>query len=435
MVTDYAANPVVTHDQVLSSDDPNLTIMSTVGDTGTGSHLKTLDKNAAAFIYGPAIKGKPDVVTTATSAVYSPVQNPAVASLSWDPTTQTLTHTGRSTDDTILRLVGQRHHQWRRRQRPPCSGSTATTPLNGGAGNDLLAGGPGADTMIGGTGHDTYYVDNVGDVVTERANQGYDTVISSVSNTLPANVEQLQLLGAGLTGKGNNSANTIFGDGTSSNTLYGLGGDDYIVAGSGNDNDPRRRWQRHDLRRRRQRRAHRRRRRRFAGRRRRQGQARPLEPARTDLVYQALSDSLVGAGRDIITDFTPGTDVIDVSRHRRQYQGRRPAGLHVYRRSRLSDTKPGSFNTSYVGNSTIVTGDVDGNGTADFQIQLSGHLTLTASDFDLGGDSPSNASTNQHQLTSAIAAAFDSGLLATPAPPSSSSGTSSNPVNLAISPV
>ena len=131
VVTDYAANPVVTHDQVLSSDDPNLTIMSTVGDTGTGSHLKTLDKNAAAFIYGPAIKGKPDVVTTATSAVYSPVQNPAVASWSWDPTTQTLTQTGRSTDDTIRgSSVNGRTSSMAAPATTACSGSTATTPLS-----------------------------------------------------------------------------------------------------------------------------------------------------------------------------------------------------------------------------------------------------------------------------------------------------------------
>ncbi len=32
VVTDYAANPPVTHDQVLATDDPTQTIMSTVGD-------------------------------------------------------------------------------------------------------------------------------------------------------------------------------------------------------------------------------------------------------------------------------------------------------------------------------------------------------------------------------------------------------------------
>ena len=51
--------------------------------------------------------------------------------------------------------------------------------------------------MVGGAGNDTYVVDNVGDVVTESANEGTDTVQSSVSYTLGANVENLTLTGSG----------------------------------------------------------------------------------------------------------------------------------------------------------------------------------------------------------------------------------------------
>ena len=42
-------------------------------------------------------------------------------------------------------------------------------------------------------GNDTYYVDNVGDVVTENASEGTDTVHANFSYILAANVEQLFL--------------------------------------------------------------------------------------------------------------------------------------------------------------------------------------------------------------------------------------------------
>ncbi|WNN91704.1 calcium-binding protein [Gloeocapsopsis dulcis] len=56
--------------------------------------------------------------------------------------------------------------------------------LEGGSGNDTLDGGVGIDTLVGGTGNDRYIVDNTGDIVTEAANAGIDTVVSSVSYTL-----------------------------------------------------------------------------------------------------------------------------------------------------------------------------------------------------------------------------------------------------------
>ena len=103
------------------------------------------------------------------------------------------------------------------------------------AGNDTLNGGAGADTMVGGLGNDTYVVDNTGDVVTENANEGIDTVQASVTYTLAANVENLTLTGTGnINGTGNTLDNVIIGN-SGNNILAGLAGADTLDGGAGTD--------------------------------------------------------------------------------------------------------------------------------------------------------------------------------------------------------
>ncbi|MDV2998691.1 MAG: hypothetical protein N5P05_000297 [Chroococcopsis gigantea SAG 12.99] len=114
-------------------------------------------------------------------------------------------------------------------------GSSGNDTINGGAGDDLMDGGTGNDNLMGGIGNDTYIVDSSGDVVTEVASAGIDTVKSSISYTLTSNVENLLLTGAGaINGTGNTLNNSITGNGAN-NVLNGGAGNDTLVGGAGND--------------------------------------------------------------------------------------------------------------------------------------------------------------------------------------------------------
>ncbi|MBN8779576.1 Ig-like domain-containing protein [Thiobacillus sp.] len=107
--------------------------------------------------------------------------------------------------------------------------------LDGGAGVDLLDGGAGDDDMYGGAGNDTYVVDSASDTVTERADEGTDTVKSAVQYTLGNNLENLTLVGsASINGTGNTLNNILLGN-DAANILDGGAGADTMQGGLGND--------------------------------------------------------------------------------------------------------------------------------------------------------------------------------------------------------
>ncbi|MFO1163284.1 MAG: Calx-beta domain-containing protein [Reyranellaceae bacterium] len=117
--------------------------------------------------------------------------------------------------------------------------------FNDNTGN-ILDGKTGIDTMRGFGGDDTYYVDNARDVVIEDlpgtnvggaivTGGGFDTVFSSVTYALPANVEALYLVGPqAIAGYGNGGQNLIVGN-EFANILDGGGDADTLIGGAGND--------------------------------------------------------------------------------------------------------------------------------------------------------------------------------------------------------
>ncbi|QDQ26581.1 hypothetical protein FNU76_09460 [Chitinimonas arctica] len=132
-------------------------------------------------------------------------------------------------------------------------GTARGEAISGFGGNDQLDGGVGADTLHGGGGNDSYVVDNAADVVSELADDGIDTVNSSVTYQLGEQVENLSLTGSEqIDGIGNDLANTLVGNSASNalngrlgndtlrgeagiDTLMGDEGDDWLYGGDGDD--------------------------------------------------------------------------------------------------------------------------------------------------------------------------------------------------------
>jgi choice-of-anchor C domain-containing protein len=115
-------------------------------------------------------------------------------------------------------------------------GLAGNDTIIGNAGNDTLNGGAGVDSLIGNAGNDTYIIDDLNDVIVENANEGTDTVQTSINFDLTAtNLENITLLGTdNLNATGNGFNNTLIGN-DGNNLLQGLAGNDNLDGKAGND--------------------------------------------------------------------------------------------------------------------------------------------------------------------------------------------------------
>ncbi len=179
-----------------------------IGTTGFWNDIDESNQMYFVVEYNPAIPTALEVSVTTTL--------PASAVSLTLTGSQKINGTGNALDNTLI-------------------GNDAANKLTGLAGNDTLNGGAGDDTMLGGLGNDTYYVDALKDKVTEKAKEGTDTVLSSVSHTLAANVENLSLLGElAINATGNAESNTLLGN-AAQNTINGGLGSDTLTGGGGAD--------------------------------------------------------------------------------------------------------------------------------------------------------------------------------------------------------
>ncbi|WP_342238053.1 calcium-binding protein [Inquilinus sp. OTU3971] len=207
--------------------------------------------------------------------------------------------------------------------------------LRGGAGNDVLRGGAGADALVGAAGLDTasYYTGTTGVLVSLAS--GNASGGEAQGDTL-SGIENLS---------GSQGSDSLYGN-AGANVLQGWNGGDSLVGGAGKDT--------------------------LTG------------GAGGDRYYfTALADSVVGANADVITDFSHAQgDRIDLAAIDARFTVANNQAFSFIGTAAFTGVA-GQLHYWHDSGRTIVSGDVNGNRTADFNIVLTGTINLVAADFVL----------------------------------------------------
>ena len=241
-------------------------------------------------------------------------------------------------------------------------GGLGADRLEGRDGNDRLAPGAGNDVVDGGAGNDTLVMSEfAGSVVVDLGVQTQQNTGAGGFDTI-SNIENVEGGVGNDRFTGTAGANRLAGF-AGADRLVGLGGADRLEGGAGDDtldggvgND------------------------RLIG-----GAGRDMLLGGTGsdiFVFENVSDSGIGALRDKINDFTQGEDKLDLSLIDAVAGGGDDAfSLIGTARFHAVAGEIRYFNLS---THTIVEGDVDGNGVADFQIDITnGNFVLSEQDFML----------------------------------------------------
>jgi Ca2+-binding RTX toxin-like protein len=215
-------------------------------------------------------------------------------------------------------------------------GGDGSDTLLGRAGDDTLRGGAGADHLDGGDGIDTASYLNAHDALTVDLAAGVGHGGEAEGDTL-VGIEKV------VGGKGGdiligNAVNNTLNGSDGNDTLSGGGGKDTLTGGAGADH----------------------------------------------FNFSAISDSGIGGARaDVITDFNHGQgDRIDLSGIDANANQSGDQAFIFIGTGAYTD-HAGELRYSAASGNTTIAGDINGDGTSDFQIVLKGLIALVAADFAL----------------------------------------------------